>query len=802
MKKLLYSLLFLSTCSLALAQKSECEVNCTCSIDGKIIDAQTGEPVPFAVVQIVGTQNGTTADENGAFLIKGLCNDEFDILISHIGYKPLSHHHDAHHNHSIFKLAPQDLLLESVVIEEKVNESGLASMMEQNLQGKEFEAVKSESLGDALTSITGVATLKTGQNVVKPIIHGLHSNRILIVNDGVRLESQDWGREHAPEIDPSMAEEISLIKGAASIKFGPNALGGVILIKGPEMQLSSHLHGDAVIKAESNGRALDGSFSLQKGFDRFVWLVQGAARMQGDLKAPDYQLTNTGAREYSGTIGLRYHLRNFDVQLKYSVLSQELGILRGSVVGSQEDLADALTDDIPEFTSEFSYDINTPKQETEHQSFKLEATYNWSNSQLKLVYGAQWNSRRELDVRRGTNNGVPSINLELNSHSLNAEWLHPVLNGWEGSVGFQGMYQDNNNLPGTNTIPFIPNYNNSRAGLFLSESKKIGTTTLELGVRYDYQTASFRGRTSSNDVFINEQQFQSVSGLAGFIRQLSTNSLLRMNIATAWRPPNIAELYSFGKHQFTNEYGFYRYQIVDGQLSTNEVLTENEVSVENELGYKWIAAYELQKNKWRLEISPFINLIKNYIYNVPRGISNTVRGTFPYFIYVQTDALLIGLDATAVLQHDKHWQSKWATSLIWAEDITNSDVLFGIPGNKISYKLSYLGKIKQKYEWNNSIEAAYTFEQTRAPRVIAAQQFVDNPDLDPFESDSRNFDFVGAPSGYTLLNLSSNITINQWVFGLRIHNLLNTSYREYTNLMRYFANEPGINIQASIQIKL
>jgi iron complex outermembrane receptor protein len=797
------SLFILSFCALSsLAQKISCINDCSCEVKGIIIDAQSSQPIPFSSLQIVGTNTGTTTDENGEFLITGLCTNEFDILVSHIGYKSLTHHHDIYHTGFVVKLAAEDLILESVVIEEKISISGLSTMSESTLQGKDFGDVKTQTLGDALSAITGVSTLKTGQNVVKPIIHGLHSNRILIINDGVRLESQDWGREHAPEIDPSLAEEISLIKGAASIKYGPNAIGGVIVIKGPQMELTSHLHGDVSLKTESNGRAVDGSFSLQKGYDRFVWLVQGASRIQGDLHAPEYELTNTGAREYSSALGLRYHLRKFDVQLKYSLLIQELGILRSSVVGSQEDLARALSNPVPDFTAPFSYDINTPKQETNHHALKLETSYNWAGSQLKLVYGLQVNQRKELDVRRGSNNGVPSIDLELLTHTLEAEWLHPTINGWEGTIGLQGMYQDNNNMPGTNTIPFIPNYNNSRAGLFITESKNIGKTILEIGLRGDIQLASFRGRTSNNSVFINEQQFQSISGLIGFVKHLSTNSTLRMNVATAWRPPNIAELYSFGKHQFTNEYGFYRYENINGQFTTDRVLTADDLKVKNELGYKWIAAYEMKKEKFRMEVGPYLNLIKNYIYNMPRGISNTVRGTFPYFVYMQTDALLAGIDATFLLTHTAHFQSKLTGSFIWAEDITNNDFLFGIPANQLSYKLSRSSKIKQKLAWENSVEVSYTFKQNRAPRVIDAQAFVDNPELDPFTSNNNNFDFTAAPSGYTLLMLSSAITVNQWIFGLRINNLLNTSYRDYTNLLRYFADEPGINIEASIQIKL
>ncbi len=786
----------------AFAQKASCATDCSCSVSGTVIDAVDLQPVAFATLKIANSIKGTTTNEFGEFLLTDLCVDEFDLIISHIGYKTLTHHHDSYHNEPIVKLAPDDLILESVVIEEKVNTSGINSINEKSLSGLDYDEVKNESLGDALSSITGVSTLKTGQNIVKPIVHGLHSNRILIVNDGVRLESQDWGREHAPEIDPSLTDEIRLIKGAATVKYGPNALGGVIVINGPKMELSSHLHGDVTVKGQSNGRALDGNFSLQKGYENFVWLVQGASRMQGDLKTPDYSLTNSGAKEYSGTIGFRYHRKNADVQLRYNFLDQKLGILRGSVVGNQEDLANALASDIPAFTNGFSYNISTPNQRIIHHIVKLENTYNWKNSQLKLLYGFQLNKRREFDVRRGSNNGVPSIDLELVSHTLNAEWIHPEVGGWSGSLGIQGIYQDNNNLPGTNTIPFVPNFNTSRIGVFIEEAKAFGKTTTEFGLRYDLQSSSFRGRASDNSVFIHDQNFQSFSGLIGFIQSLSPNTSLRSNIATAWRPPNIAELYSFGKHQFTNEYGFYRYNDINGDINTDVILSPEELEVKNELGYKWITSLETKVNNLRLEVSPFVNLIKNYIYAIPRGISNTVRGTFPYFIYIQNDAVFAGLDATAILTHHNNFESKLSGSYLYAKDISNNDLLFGIPANKLTYRLTYQSKKGANLDLRSWFEVSHVFKQNRAPRVIAAQAFVDNPALDPFEENDNNFDFIEAPDSYTLLSIGNSVTIKQIVIGLKVNNLLNTSYRDYTNLLRYFADEPGINIQASIQIKL
>jgi iron complex outermembrane receptor protein len=392
--------------------------------------------------------------------------------------------------------------------------------------------------------------------------------------------------------------------------------------------------------------------------------------------------------------------------------------------------------------------------------------------------------------------------LELTTHTVDAEWLHPVIKDWEGAVGVQWLYQDNNNIEGTNTIPFIPNYNNSRIGLYLAESKPLNSTTiLDIGMRYDYQMASFRGRDNSNEVFIVEQNFQSISGIVGIKKTFNNSSEMRVNLATAWRPPNIAELFSYGKHQYTNQYGFYRYAFEDDQINTDVILSKSEANVANELGYTLIGTYSTVHNSIRLEVSPYVNLIKNYIYSAPSGITNTVRGTFPLFIFKQTDALLSGIDATLKIKHSDPFSSKISGSYLYARDITNHDVLFNIPANKVSYEIGYT-RIIGNAEWTSKLEVSHTFRQYDAPRVIPAEVFVDDRDFNPFSSDGSNFDFTKAPNGYTLLNASSSLSLKQWVISLRGKNLLNSSYRQYTNLIRYFADEVGTNFQLNLQLKL
>ena len=791
-------LLFTAQTAYAQTQKPRCISDCSCDMEGKVVDQQTKLPLPYATVQLKGSTVGTIADDEGVFHLHNLCTDEFDLVVSFVGYKPVTHHHDLYHKDPIIYLSPDEAQLESVVVEAIRPENGMISATVTTIKPEELSSRRGERLGDVLQRLPGISSLSTGQNVVKPVVHGLHSSRILIINNGVRHESQSWGAEHAPEIDPRQANNIRLIKGAASVKYGPGALGGVILINPPQPQLNSGLNGEADVTLQSNGRSAGGSVLVQQGYSRLAWIAQAAGLYQGDLHAPDYQLTNTGARELSFSTGALYHKRQLDLNIHYSYFQQKLGILRGSVVGNLRDLAFAMLNEPPAYTNSFSYTINTPYQAVRHHLLKLNGNLSLGNSNLNLQYAFQANDRQEFDVRRGTNNEVPSINLSLLTHSLEAEWEHPVLGLFTGSAGVQAQYQDNNNIPGTNTIPFLPNYNTFNIGAYVSESAQLGNTVFDAGIRYDIQYTSLRGRNINNEIFRNELNYHSLTASGGFLKSISAHATLLSNLGLAWRPPNIAELYSLGKHEAVIEYGLWRYLPDRG----TGVYTEEDKPAPGELSYKWVNTFSYVAHKTSLELTAYINYIQNYIYSKPAGITTTSRGALPFFIYDQTNALLAGLDGSVTVEHTQHWESDLRFMFLQATNTKNRERFVGIPPNQLAYAINYksasLGAFKN---FRTGLEASYTFKQYLAPPVISPQEILatGSEEGEMFASAASGFDFLPAPAAYLLLHSYAGIDLGRFSYQLRVRNMLNTSYRAYTNRLRYFADETGINFALTVK---
>lgn len=799
-KSSFFLILFLlfSTHALLTAQVEE---KCIYSIEGKVFNLETKEPLSFVNIQIENTSQGTTSDESGNFKFDGLCEKEYTLVFAFLGYKTLTHHHDFHHPFLEIYMAPQEYVLESIVVEAEASQNTLQSITLTNISGEQLASSASESLGDAVSQIAGVSTLRTGQNVVKPIIHGLHSNRILMINNGLRHEFQNWGEDHAAEIDLSSVGEIEVIKGAATVRYGPDALGGVILTNPKKMELSTPLKGQFRLLGRSNGQAGHGAIELRKGFKRLSFLGGGARTKQGDLQAPNYHLTNTGKEETSYYGGFRIHpFAELNIEGYYSHVDQKLGILSGSVFGNLDDIVTAISVDTPLYTMPFSYDIGKPRQETQHDLYKATIQYIGQKHAITAVYGHQINQRQEFGVRRVD---APNIDLKLVTQSLDVDWSHQDLFRFSGRLGVQLLKKANDNLPGTNTVPFIPNYDEKRLGIYLIESMDIGKHSLEVGVRYDYLNSYIVGREPDNTIYRNTVIYKNFSGTIGIKTQLNEHSTFQTNLGTAWRAPNVAELYRFGQHAFYLEYGLWRYTIDDrfDFITTSEgILTEEDRAVPSEVGYKWINTYTINYPNFRSEITGYVNYIENFIFSKPGGITLTPRGSFVFNIYDQTNALLWGIDMHNEWKHSSAFTSIFKGSYLWSKQTQDNDFFVGQPPAQLGYALSYQPTISFLDQTKFEIAFNYTFEQFQHPRILTVEEFLYSFQFDiiRFEEDAPDFDILPPPPSYLLTNFSWKSTYKNFNWQFQVRNIFNKSYRVYTDRLRYFADDLGRNFILSL----
>ncbi|PWJ42997.1 TonB-dependent receptor [Sediminitomix flava] len=775
---------------------------CTSTIKGKILDIETKEPIPYVTIKVRGTDKITITDIQGDFEIKGLCENQRTLIISCYGYcdsvcEDYNHKGQTPHIYLTQKVRQLD---DVVIKAQKKEDQGIQTLSYQTIDKDLLERDFTQSIASAISNIDGVTLVSTGANVQLPVIHGLYGNRILILNNGLKHGFQNWGTDHAPEISLSSAEDITVLKGAAGVKYGPEALGGVLLIESAPLYFQEPFNLDATASYQTNGRGLFSSLDFGKGGDKWSYHLGGSYTKIGDRFAPDYSLTNSGKEEVAFHAGGRYQLKDWDFNLYYSFVDQDLALLRSSVFESGTAFINAINADEPLFIEPFSYEINAPNQTTIHHLGKIKIDWNYKESnKFTFLSGVQLNKRQEFDVRRNANK--PIIDLDLLTTDYQLEWKHPNWGSLSGLVGLQLFTQNNDNNPGTDTTPFIPNYNSTRYSAFVIESLRKGKNTFEFGLRVDTESNNVRGRETNQDIFRDEYTFTNLTLSFGFIRELSDFATFRTNFGSAWRTPNMAELYSFGQHGFKATFGLLRYRVEDGVLKTDKVLELDDSDVSPENGLKWINEWRMEKESNTFVITAYSHYIQNFIFERPAGITGTVRGPLPVFIYDQVDALFIGGDFTWRKQWLQNLNGQYSISYLWSRNIEDNEVLINQPPLTNSYRLTW--DTPRFWTFNESqlnLSASYTFEQFQAPRTIPPEDII-NGDVE-LTPDSEIFDFKDAPSGYFLLDLSYRFKVGRFDNSFSIQNLLNNSYRNYLNEMRYFADEPGINFLFTVRYLL
>ncbi|MCC7431501.1 TonB-dependent receptor, partial [bacterium] len=600
-------------------------------------------------------------------------------------------------------------------------------------------------------------------SISKPVIRGLHSQRILLLNDGVQQEGQQWGGEHAPEIDPFSISKIEVLKGAAGVEHGSGAIGGVVSVKPAELPTEQSLSGKILLDAFSNNRQASGSLMLQ-GYNGFGWRFQGSLRKAGSSKTPDFVIANSGFEEKNYSLTLGY--QKFETH--FSHFGTELGIYKGSHIGNVSDLQKAIETGKPLVDYDFSYEILPPKQKISHNLFTLKTQQKLWYGKIETQYGFQKNHRQEFDAHKPYSDSLevlnkPSFELTLTTHTLETKFAHkPAKNFW-GTLGVSGMRQGNIR---NGAVVIIPNFRSYNGGIFGVENFSKDKLTANLGLRYDFRWVKVFPLSFKN---IAEKIYtcKNFTAALGTAYDFTENLSVLVNFGTAWRPPSLNELYSNDVH-----HGAAQFEIGDLNL-------KNERSFNSDLTFR----YKTEKNNF--EISFYNNLMKNFIFLFPDSIPTlTVRGAFPTFRYKQAEAVLRGFDGTFTTKLTDFYELSANFSTVFGTNTDTNEPLFLMPSDRL--KLANTFSLPNFYNLTNSyfeFSGNFVRKQTRFP---------------------KNVDYTEPPKGYTLFDFGGGTELNfasqKIEVSFSVKNIFDTSYRDYLSRYRYFIDDAGRNIVLKVQI--
>lgn len=757
--------------------------NCNSSLSGQIIDEHDQSPLEYASIYINELKRGATADAEGNYAISGICPGTYMVEVRHIGCNPRRELVDVNGNskrhfhleHHLEELQEVIFIGESQEVKTSFSKSSLTQ--------SEVDQSKGKSLGESLRKLSGVNTLQTGPTISKPVIHGMHSNRILILNNGIRQQGQQWGREHAPEIDPFGAASFSVVKGASAVKYGADAIGGVVLVEPRPLLRKSDLQGEFGIVGNSNNKQGSANVQLEGGLDNGIgWRVQSSFKKGGDAKAANYRLSNTGVEEKNFSTGIGVNKERYGLELNFSHFDTDIAILRSAHVGNLTDLTNAIESDVPLFIEEFSYEIDNPRQEVQHDLFKLSGRWKFDNiGKLNFKYGFQSNHRREYDRRRDGASNIPAISLNIMSHNLDLQLEQQAVGNVVGELGINANFQRNRNRQDASSSFLIPDFKNFGLGIFMVERYVKQDWELELGLRFDHKKLNPLIWNTSRELLQPKYSFNNLVFSIGALKNFNDHLSWIGNVSSAQRPAQVNEILSNGLHHGAAglEYGLL---VPQGFLSPT--LFSDEIPVEKAFKSETSLEYKSKKINW--EVGVFYNHVSDYIFLRPTGMKLTIRGAFPEWQYHITDANFVGLDGNINYQYTKNWSYTGKLSVLRASDLDNNGELINIPANSfrnaVTYENASLKGLKSFYL---SLEAVTVTRQNNSPMIFN--------DFENAEPPVQTFDFKEAPVGYTLVNFHSGLEFEKFKLGFSVENLLNNSYRDYMNRFRYFADDIGIN---------
>jgi iron complex outermembrane receptor protein len=757
--------------SMSLAQSKPCD----CQLKGVIKDQDTRLPIPGAVIWIKELKQASVADARGAYSFEKLCQGQYTLVCRILGYKERTLRLSiSHAQQQDLSLSDDDIHLQDVTVRaQRVEQFSQPTAV---LSDEDLDQTRGQTLGEALKTITGVMTLQTGGSIVKPVIHGMHSNRVLILNNGVRQEGQQWGAEHAPEIDPFTAQRISVVKGAAGVRYGSDAIGGVILTEPEALPDSVGVSGEVNLVGFSNGRQGVVSTTVQGGnakWQGFGWRVQGTLKRGGDLQTPTYYMLNTGVAEQNFSLSTGIRRRRWGTEWYMSQFSTRIGIFAGAHIGSTTDLRAAIergTPDAAYAPAQFSYQINRPYQNVAHNLLKSKTYWRPSPAERwSLTLSRQYNYRAEYDITR-RNQGA-SQRFQLITWVGDLLWEHkPTKFGISGMIGGTLSYQQNITTgqlrqPTTKTV-FIPNYQQWSGGVFVIERFVKKHWDAEMGLRYDWRQLQRFEKTVAlvSDPRVDETQasFRNLSATFGASVRITSALAMKWQAASAWRPPSINELYADGVHHGAAAF----------ELGNPEMRSETAYNL------SWTTEYHTKR--LALELNLYHNFIRNFIYLQPQdSLRLTVRGAFPLYRYQQVNAVFRGFDASATWLMGKGVSFTTKYAFLSVRDVLNDAYLVWIPANRLDNTLKYSFASGKSF-----VSLGYLW--------VAKQRKVE-----------PNSDFASPPPAYTLWSMQAGgqVKLGGRVVevGFGITNLLNVKYREYLNRFRYFTDDPGRNV--SLRLK-
>ncbi len=640
-------------------------------LSGTIKDAKSGMVLSGAYIYIPDLKTGAVSDTSGFYSIKNIPSGFFLTEASIIGYgRRIDHIYIKGETKKDYPLTISHAELQEIIL------TGVSSATERRknpvpstiLTQKDLLQNGSGNIIDALQTASGVSQITEGPAISKPVIRGLGYNRIVVVNDGIRQEGQQWGDEFGIEIDEYTVNRVEILKGPSGLSYGSDAMAGVINFLAPAPLPEGEIKGSVLADYQTNNGLYAGSFNLAGNQNGFNWDLRYTNKRAHDYKIKyDGYVWNSGYGEndFKAIVGLNKKWGYSHLRL--SLFDLKLGIIEGArdsatgfftkhfLDGNEEDsLGIAPNGD---YTKYNNYPII--HQHVRHYKAVLDNNFILGKGRLAIKLGLQQNYRQEAnDITKGDSYNNYFF---LRTINYDAQYILPGKNKLSWSVGVNGMRQSSEDR---GIVFLVPEYNLFDIGVFSFAKKTIGKLIISGGLRVDSRNLQTKNLyIDSNAARLNapkansisrftahQSNFSGVSGSIGAAYDFTENVYGKLNFSRGFRAPAIAESSSDGIHD-----GTPFYEIGDPDLKA-------------ESSFQADATIGVNTEDYSGELNAFVNKINNYIFPVKLASvfgGDSLRQDFASglpagttFKYVSGDAVISGGELTLNIHpHTINWFS-------------------------------------------------------------------------------------------------------------------------------------------------
>jgi iron complex outermembrane recepter protein len=712
------------------------------SVRGTVADSAS-RPVAGARVALVELARAVVTDSAGGFAFSDVPSGRYTITISAQGFGLFGEQIMVAGGMSPLRvtLAVGERNLPPVTVTAVRAASPLANspLPVSEVGSEDLRREHSVSLARAIERVPGVRSLTTGEQIGKPVIRGLSGARVLVLDNGLRLEDYSWSDEDGPSVESRLADRIEIVRGPASLMYGSDAIGGVVNVVPAELPSAVGTNGFKRMAGElyfaSNNGEFGTALRAEGASGRWGWRGFAVGRSAEDLTTPDGKLDNTGFDAVNGELAIGHHGSRGSSMLRYVRNGGEFKLLEagGPPPGEQQGGGPerVLSDDRVQFAGKYVLG-----------GMRLDVQGQWQRHDLV--------EKSDDLVPLGGPPDATVFDLLLNTFTGEVVAHRDFGTGWTGTAGASGEIQSSDSR---GIEPIIPDANLLAGGAFAFAEYTASRFNLLGGIRADARRLSNDANADLNRPAATRKS-GAVSADLGAVFRLGGGLALTANAGRAWRAPTLFELYANGPRIGEN-----RFEIGDPNL-------DPEASFNVDGGLRW------EHDKVSAEVSAFHDDLQKFIFIAPTG---TQASALPVYRYEHADATLTGAEAAAELQATANVTLRARHDFVRGTNNETDSPLPLVPparsGGEVELHGEKLGGLSSP---SLGVEVEYNARQTR---------------LSPFDTPT---------DGYTLVNLEAGFGAalggHQLRVALRVRNLTDEAYRSYLSRYKEFALDPGRNI--------